>query len=151
MTGTRWATDRRRACTDRCSSSWPPERRAWHSDLLIWESIALGNLLAEMALNRENAFHVVDALAVLERMAPGRAVQDNAGPRRGGFSHRACIYFPLHSTLDVKHSQAWNEDVLRPIVHERPALAQPVAEGTLIRLHSGARSFRYYREELDRS
>ena len=104
-----------------------------------------------MALDRENSFHVVDALGVLERMAPGRAVQANDGLRRVGFSPRACIYFPLQSTLDVKHSQAWNEHVLRPIMQERPELAQPVAEGTLMRLHSGARSFLYYREELDQS
>ena len=113
---------------------------------VMWESIALGKPPAGMALNRDDAFHVVDALGVLEHMAPGRAVQANEGLRRGAFSPRACIYFPLHSTLDVKHSQAWNEHVLCPFSQERPELAQPVAEGLLMRLHAGARCLLCYLE-----
>ena len=56
--------------------------------------------------------------------------------------------FALHATLDVKHSEAWNREVLRPLVAENPDVAAAIAEGALMRLAAGARCFERYRKEL---
>jgi hypothetical protein len=50
--------------------------------------------------------------------------------------------------LDVKHSEAWNREALRPLVEEDPRRATAIAEGALMRLHCGALCFERYRSEL---
>jgi hypothetical protein len=50
--------------------------------------------------------------------------------------------------LDVKHSEDWNREALRPLVSEDPRRATAIAEGALIRLKAGARCFERYRKEL---
>jgi hypothetical protein len=50
--------------------------------------------------------------------------------------------------LDVKHSAAWNEEVLYPLVEARPEVAVAIAEGALMRLEAGARCFARYRHAL---
>jgi hypothetical protein len=57
-------------------------------------------------------------------------------------------YYAVHATLDVKHSEAWNREVLRPLVEADPRVARPIAEGALMRLNAGARCFERYRREL---
>ena len=115
---------------------------------LVWESLALGNLMAALAANRRYAYHAIGALGAIELTAPTRAPSVAAGLRRAGVSRDGCRYFILHAGLDVKHSAAWNREVLRPLVAERPELAQAIAEGALLRPEAGARCFERYREEL---
>ena len=55
----------------------------------------------------------------------------------------------MHAVLDVKHAAAWNGEVLATLVAEDPRNALPIAEGALMRLCAGARSFARYRCELD--
>jgi hypothetical protein len=50
--------------------------------------------------------------------------------------------------LDIKHSEDWNREALRPLVAEDPARATAIAEGALIRLTCGARCFERYRAVL---
>jgi hypothetical protein len=117
-------------------------------DSVVWESLALGNAMVAFAMNRRYAYHSVGALGVIELTAPGRAVCVNRGLKRLGIGGDARRYFALHSTLDVKHSEAWNREVLRPLVAERPEVGQAIAEGALVRLTAGARCFERYRQEL---
>lgn len=115
---------------------------------VISESIALGNAMIGMAMNRRYAYHSVGALGVIELTAPGRAACVNRGLKRLGFGGEVRRYFALHATLDVKHSAAWNREVLRPLVAENPEVAVAIAEGALLRLNAGARCFDRYRREL---
>lgn len=115
---------------------------------VVWESVALGNLMVALASNRRYAYHSVGALGVIELTAPGRAAQVNAGLRRLGVGGAARRYFALHATLDVKHSASWNREVLRPLVAGNPAAAACIAEGALLRLAAGARCFERYRRAL---
>jgi hypothetical protein len=115
---------------------------------VVWESLALGNLMTALAMNRRFAFHSVGALGVIELTAPGRAEHVNAGLKRLGVGGEARRYFALHATLDVKHSIAWNREVLRSLVAEDPATARAMAEGALMRLEAGRRCFDRYRAEL---
>ncbi|MBZ4334028.1 iron-containing redox enzyme family protein [Corallococcus sp. AS-1-6] len=114
----------------------------------VWEAHALANLLCAFALNRRYTFHAVGALGIVEETAPGRTACVNEGLKRLGFDMRVRRYYALHSTLDVKHSETWNKEVLRPLVEANPACARPLAEGALLRLTAGARCFERYRHEL---
>lgn len=117
-------------------------------DDIVSESLALGNLMVALATNRRYAYQSIGALGVIELTAPGRAACVNRGLKRLGFGGQARRYFALHATLDVKHSEAWNREVLRPLVAENPAVATALAEGALLRLTAGARCFERYRQEL---
>jgi hypothetical protein len=112
------------------------------------ESLALANAMTAMAGNRCYAWHSVGALGVIELTAPGRSAATAAGMRRLGLSPEIRRYFDLHAVLDVKHSEAWNKEALRPLVAEDPARARFIAEGALIRLACGARCFAAYRAAL---
>ncbi len=115
---------------------------------VVWEALALGNLLSAFAINRPYAFHSVGALGVVELTAPWRAAHVNTALRRLGIQGNARAYFALHATLDVKHSQAWNREVLPLAVREDPRRARAMAEGALMRLAAGERCFRRYRAAL---
>jgi hypothetical protein len=119
-----------------------------HPEETVWESLALANLLAGLAANRCYAYHAVGALGVVELTAPGRVALVTPGLKRLGLDSHSRQYFSLHATLDVKHSEAWNREILLTLVGERPELASPIAEGAIMRLHAGARCFARYRREL---
>jgi len=114
----------------------------------IWQSLALANAMTAMATSRRYAFHAVGALGAVELTAPGRSTCVAKGLRRLGLTGRERHYFELHAVLDVKHSEAWNREALRPLVAEDPRRARAIAEGALIRLQAGARCFERYRAEL---
>jgi hypothetical protein len=112
------------------------------------ESLMLANAMTAMATNRFYAWHSVGALGVIELTAPGRALCVARALRRLGMSARERRYFDIHAILDVKHSEAWNKEALRPLVAEDPARATAIAEGALIRLKCGERCFEAYRDAL---
>jgi hypothetical protein len=114
----------------------------------VWESLALANAMTAMATSRRYAWHSVGALGVIELTAPGRSAMVARGLKRIGLSNRERRYFDLHAVLDVKHSEDWNREALRPLVAEDPARATAIAEGALIRLTCGARCFERYRAML---
>jgi hypothetical protein len=129
-------------------------RLARHLDLAptiettVPEALALGNMMVAFACNRRYAFQAVGALGVIELTAPTRAGYVYRGLRRLGVPESACHYFKLHAVLDVKHSQAWNAEVLHPLVAEDGRRARPLAEGALLRLLCGQRCFQRYRAEF---
>lgn len=114
----------------------------------VWESLALANTMAGLAANRCYAYHAVGALGVIELTAPGRSAYVAAGLRRLGVAAEERHYFDLHAVLDVKHSAAWNDEAIVPLVAENPKIATAIAEGALMRLSCGARCFARYREVL---
>ncbi|HET6334592.1 MAG TPA: iron-containing redox enzyme family protein [Polyangiales bacterium] len=114
----------------------------------VWESLALGNLMSALGANRHYTYQSVGALGVIELTAPGRAVCVNAGMKRLGVAGSARRYYALHATLDIKHSAAWNREVLRPLVDSDPRIATAIAEGALMRLLAGERCFVRYRQQL---
>jgi hypothetical protein len=114
----------------------------------VWESLCLANAMTAMASSRRYAWHSVGALGVIELTAPGRSAMVAEGLKRAGLSPRQARYFTLHAVLDIKHSEDWNREAIRPAVAEDPRRATAMAEGALIRLRCGARCFEAYRERL---
>jgi len=117
----------------------------------IWESLALANAMAAFATTRRYAYHSVGALGVIELTAPARSAKTARGLRRLGLSDRQRRYFDLHAVLDIKHSEDWNREVLRPILINYPEASRYIAEGALMRLRCGASCFARYRAELWRA
>ncbi len=114
----------------------------------IWESLCLANAMTAMAGNRRYAWHSVGALGVIEQTAPGRSALVAQGLRRVGLTPKEARYFTLHAVLDIKHSEDWNREAIRPAVTEDARRATAMAEGALIRLRCGARCFEAYRARL---
>ena len=81
--------------------------------------------MTAMATTRRYAWHAVGALGVIELTAPGRAacVAAAAAPARPR-RQASAIISSLHAVLDVKHSEAWNREALRPLVAEDPRRAR---------------------------
>lgn len=113
----------------------------------VGPALALGNTLVAMATHRRYAYHSVGGLGVVELTAPWRAELIAQGLKRLGVGKER-IYFALHATLDIKHSETWNAEVLQPLVAADPGCARYIAEGALMRLTSGARCFEAYRAHL---
>ena len=118
-------------------------------DTVVAESLALGNTMIALASHRRYAYHSVGALGVIEMTAPTRAGYVNEGLRRLGVPANKRHYFAVHAVLDVKHSEAWNREVLRPLVEDDPRRARAIGEGAVMRLWHGARTFERYRREFD--
>ena len=112
------------------------------------EALALGNMMMALGANRAFAFHSVGALGVIELTAPGRAAYVSQGLNRLGVSKKYSHYFTLHAVLDVKHSTAWNAEVLAPLVLEDRRRARAIAEGAMLRLWCGKRCFDRYRRHF---
>jgi len=116
-----------------------------------WESLALANAMTGLAANRDYAWHSVGALGVIELTAPARSASVSKSMRRLGFDARMRRYFDLHAVLDVKHSEEWNKEAIRPLVGDPDhgaARATAMAEGALMRLKCGERCFDRYRDML---
>jgi hypothetical protein len=129
-------------------------RLAGHLDVhptperVLPDALALGNMMVALARHRSYAFHSIGALGVIEMTAPTRAGYVDRGLRRLGIPAKKRHYFALHAVLDVRHSECWNREVLRPLVQEDPRRAQAIGEGALLRLWHGAQCFERYREKF---
>lgn len=116
-------------------------------DTTLAAPLALGNAMVAMATNRRYAYQSIGALGVIELTAPWRAGHVAEGLKRVGVG-KARHYYALHSVIDIKHSETWNAEAIRPLVAADPDCARFIAEGALIRLAWGARCFDAYRAHL---
>lgn len=114
----------------------------------VWESLALANLMTALAVNRRYTFHSVGALGAIEMTAPGRVARVNEGLKRLGFDHEVRKYYEIHAHLDIRHSAAWNREVLYTLVDQDANTAVAIAEGALMRLKAGERCFERYRKKF---
>lgn len=113
-----------------------------------WQSLALANTMTAFATTRRYTYHSIGALGVVELTAPTRVAKVAAGLKRVGVEPKLRKYFDLHAILDVKHSEDWDREALRPLVEADPDCARYLAEGALMRLTCGARCFDVYRQQL---
>ena len=114
----------------------------------VWPALALSNTMLGLAMSRRYTYHSLGVLGVVELTAPTRVKLVSDGMRRLGMNGRIRSYFDLHAVLDVHHSEAWNREVIRPLVAADPAFARFIAEGALMRLVCGQRCFDCYADQL---
>lgn len=124
------------------------ELNIYELDDTVWEAQALGNLMVGLAANRCFAYQSIGCLGAVELTAPSRCIEIVKGLERLGVSNEAAVYYKLHALIDIRHSQDWNRDVIYSLVAEDPARAPHIAEGALMRLNAGARTFDRYREHF---
>lgn len=117
-------------------------------DATLWQSLALANTMTAFATTRRYVYHSVGALGVVELTAPTRVAKVAAGLKRLGCEPKVRKYFDLHAILDVKHSEDWNHECIRPLVEADPSCAKFLAEGAVMRLLCGERCFDAYRAHL---
>ena len=117
-------------------------------DTTLWPSLALANTMTAFATTRRYAYHSIGALGVVELTAPTRVAKIARGLKRLDVDAKLRKYFDLHAVLDVKHSEDWNREALRPLISADPGCARYLAEGAMMRLICGARCFEAYRGEL---
>ncbi len=117
-------------------------------DGTVWQSLAMANTMTAFATTRRYTYHSVGALGVVELTAPTRVSKVAQGLKRLGCEPKVRKYFDLHAVLDVKHSEDWNREALRPLVEADPDAARYLAEGALMRLICGERCFDEYRRRL---
>lgn len=114
----------------------------------VWESLALANLMLAMAMNRRYAYQSIGALGAVEMTAPSRVGFVNEGLKRLDVPFETRKYFQLHARLDIKHSKAWNNEVIYSLVKSNPETAKPIAEGALMRLCCGAKCYESYKKHF---
>ena len=114
----------------------------------LWQSLALANVMTAFATTRRYAYHSIGALGAVELTAPTRVAKVAQGLKRLDVEPRLRKYFDLHAVLDVKHSEDWNREAIRPLVAADPDCARYLAEGALMRLICGERCFAAYRQAL---
>jgi hypothetical protein len=117
-------------------------------EAIVWEALALANLMTGLACNRRYAYHAIGALGAVELTTPHRARLIDKGLRRLDVPARARRYFTLHGRVDSAHARTWNREVIRPLVAADPRVRAAIAEGALMRLHAGARCHARYRAVL---
>jgi hypothetical protein len=115
---------------------------------ITWESLALGNVMAGLAMNRNYAFQSIGCLGAVEMTAPARCDRLVIALERLGFTMEEAVYYRVHAGIDRKHSKDWNREVLTSLVAEDGSRARHIAEGALMRLNAGALTFDRYRKEL---
>jgi hypothetical protein len=114
----------------------------------VWESLALGNTMLGLAINRRYTYHALGALGVIELTAPSRVSKVSEGMRRLGLDGRMRAYFDLHAALDVSHARAWIREIIQPLVAADPGCARFIAEGAMMRMACGQRCFERYAAQL---
>lgn len=114
----------------------------------VWESLALGNLMLALAANRRYGSHAIGALAAAMSSSSARNALINDGLRRLGIAAPARGYYQLHAGIDRQYAEAWQREVVGPLVDANPPVAQAIAEGALLRLQASTRCCERYRNEL---
>jgi hypothetical protein len=129
-----------------------PSHAVWHTkspaNAIVWESLALGNLMVALATARHYAYQSLGALGVTELTTPAHTCFVRSGLERVGLRAADAERYLASANFDALHAAAWLREVLLPLVTSDPTLASVIAEGALLRLHAAQRCFQRYRQEL---
>lgn len=113
-----------------------------------WESLALANTMLGLATSRRYTYQSLGALGAIELTAPRRAAKVSRAMQRLKFPRRSRRYFDLHAAIDVFHSRAWIQEIVRPLVSSHPESARFIAEGALMRLSCGQLCYDKYSQHM---
>jgi|GEM_PF-159645 len=119
-----------------------------HYQGIHWQPLALSNMMLAYASRRSYFYQSIGALGAIELTAPSRCEKVTKGLKRLGLTNCQYRYYALHAVLDIKHWQGWRDDVLRPLLAEKPKAYLPIAEGFLMRLLAGDDCFNVYASQL---
>src|SRR6478735_4065681 len=115
---------------------------------VVWESLALDNLMIALATARHYAYQSLGALGAFELTAPTHLRFVRAGLVRVGLSDERAERYLSQVNSAAQPASAWLHRVLLPLIANDSTLAPVIAEGALLRLRAEARCFERYRREL---
>lgn len=115
---------------------------------IVWESLALANLMHGLASNRFYAYQSIGALGAAELIAPARRAMIDTGLHRLGVHSQSDGDSAPNASVDLRRSRALNAEVIRPLIGLGPAIQRAIAEGALLRLCAAARCVERYRQVL---
>lgn len=110
---------------------------------VVWEALAVSNLMVAFAANRRFSYHAAGALAVAELAG---------GPQRGAIERglrRLGLPAELAPAAHEHLAWSWCNDALPALVAADPAAASQIAEGALSRLAASARYHERCQRDLD--
>lgn len=105
------------------------------------QALANGNLLMLLAIRREHCAKLLGALTLLEHTAPKRFSRAVAGMRRLHVPEATIDYHEMHVKVDAKHGDDLLNEVVLPMLEDRPDLTSEVAIGVQMRLHVANRYY----------
>ncbi len=105
------------------------------------EALANGNLLLMLSLRRNHCVKLMGALTLLEHSAPRRFARVVQGMRRLGVPEDVIYYHEMHVKIDAKHGDDLLNQVVLPMLRERPDLTAEVAAGVQLRLQVANRYY----------
>lgn len=108
-------------------------------DDFLLEEIALANAYFVAATVRSYATQLTGMLLAVESMAPGRLAKQIEGWRRVGLGDEDMVYLLEHTVVDVEHAADWMQEVIAPILAERPEATREITLGVLRRLDIAGR------------
>jgi pyrroloquinoline quinone (PQQ) biosynthesis protein C len=107
-------------------------------ETFVWEELALANLYFRGALDRRALVEAIGVMLATEIAVPARIECQLEGCRRVGLPEEALDYLAEHVTVDIGHAQGWMDEVVLPMLRERPALAPDLFLGVVTRLELAA-------------
>ncbi len=100
---------------------------------LLPEALICANYMMVLCSTRDLAPLNIGYLGFLEALSPCRFSGVYKGGRRLGLSIEALTYHHDHSELDQDHAEHWLANVMLPLIEAKPARAETVALGVLLR------------------
>lgn len=105
------------------------------------EALANGNLLLLLSIRRHHCVKLMGALTLLEHTAPRRFARAVQGMRRLGVPEDIIYYHEMHVKIDAKHGDDLLNQVVLPMLRDRPELTAEAAAGVQLRLQVANRYY----------
>jgi hypothetical protein len=103
------------------------------------EALVCGNLQLMLGLRRKYVYMGIGYFAVVEYMAPGRFTKLMEAWDRLGLGREGADYHVVHIGVDQVHAEGWFENVVLPLIHEKPSAMAEITRGALYRLNTSCR------------
>lgn len=116
---------------------------------LLWESLALNNLMLGLASERRYAWHALGALAARGLSQAARLPSLCEGLHRLGIPAPARQGLQRQAELARSQSSSLLTELIAPLARDDRLVARAMAEGALLRLRAEERCAARYRQELE--
>jgi Iron-containing redox enzyme len=103
------------------------------------EALVCGNLQLMLGLRRKYVYMGIGYFSVVEYMAPGRFTKLMEAWDRLGLGREGADYHTVHIGVDQVHAEGWFENVVLPLIEEKPSAAEAITRGALYRLNTSCR------------
>jgi len=107
-----------------------------HVEDYYLEELRLANMYFDSVLNRRKLPQAIGMMLATELMVPGRLDHQIEGWRRVHLKDEDMVYLLEHCVVDIEHSRGWMNNVVIPLLRERPMLMRDLTLGVERRLEN---------------